>query len=43
MFGKYWAQDYPLAHAENRVNFVPFDFLKEPPVKGQDIYYVRPL
>jgi hypothetical protein len=35
-----WSQDHPEAIAEKRVEFVTFDFFKEPPVAGQDVYYV---
>jgi hypothetical protein len=35
-----WSHECPTALEEHRVDFVPFDFFKEGPVKGQDIYYV---
>ncbi|KAI0040338.1 S-adenosyl-L-methionine-dependent methyltransferase, partial [Auriscalpium vulgare] len=35
-----WATEYPVATAEKRVDYVPFDFFKDLPVRGQDIYYV---
>ncbi|THH16220.1 hypothetical protein EW146_g4386 [Bondarzewia mesenterica] len=36
-----WKKDYPVAVEEHRIDFVPFDFLQESPVRGQDIYYIR--
>ncbi|ETW76185.1 hypothetical protein HETIRDRAFT_390575 [Heterobasidion irregulare TC 32-1] len=36
-----WKNEYPAAAIEHRVDFTPFDFFKGPPVKDQDIYYVR--
>ena len=35
-----WSQECPKALDEQRVDFVPLDFLKEGPAKNQDIYYV---
>ncbi|KAI0044137.1 S-adenosyl-L-methionine-dependent methyltransferase [Auriscalpium vulgare] len=36
-----WALEYPAAASEKRAEFIPIDFFKELPVKGQDIYYIR--
>jgi len=36
-----WSQECPEAVEEQRVDFIPFDFFKEGPVKNQDIYYMR--
>lgn len=36
-----WPRKCPEAIEENRVQFVPMDFLKGPPVEGCNIYYVR--
>jgi SAM-dependent methyltransferase len=36
-----WSQECPKAIGERRVDFIPLDFLKEGPVKNQDIYYMR--
>ncbi|KII94521.1 hypothetical protein PLICRDRAFT_182358 [Plicaturopsis crispa FD-325 SS-3] len=38
---KIWDEACPEAVRENRIHFVPLDFLKEIPVGGQDIYYLR--
>jgi hypothetical protein len=38
--GQVWGSQYPEAVSEKRIDFVPFDFFKESPVKGQNIYYV---
>lgn len=35
-----WPVKCPQAIAENRIDFVPIDFLKEAPVPGCEIYYV---
>lgn len=35
-----WPEHSPKAIAERRVEFIPFDFLKEPPKQGCDIFYV---
>ena len=39
-FLQLWSQECPKAVGERRVDFIPLDFLKEGPVKNQDIYYV---
>jgi len=36
-----WDKECLQAVQEKRIDFVPFDFFKEPPVKGQKIYYLR--
>lgn len=36
-----WKEKRPEAIEQQRVDFVPFDFFKDIPVKGCDIYYVR--
>lgn len=40
-FVQLWGKEYPDAAKEEKVSFVPVDFLKEPPVLGCDFYYVR--
>lgn len=35
-----WPEHAPKAIAENRIEFIPFDFLQEAPKLGCDIYYV---
>jgi len=37
----FWNKEYPQAVEEKRIDFVPLDFFKEGPVKGQKIYYLR--
>lgn len=37
----FWKTELPNAEQTGQVSFVPLDFLKEPPVKGQDIYYMK--
>jgi hypothetical protein len=37
----YWTKEYPQAVQEKRADFVAFDFMKEGPVKEQNVYYVR--
>jgi hypothetical protein len=37
-----WPKEYPEAITEDRVEFKAIDFLKESPIKGCDVYYVRP-
>ncbi|TFY74957.1 hypothetical protein EWM64_g9054 [Hericium alpestre] len=39
--GRHIRQKYPEALQRNCINFVPLNFLKEPPVPDQDIYYMR--
>ncbi|TFY65537.1 hypothetical protein EVG20_g5555 [Dentipellis fragilis] len=36
-----WSTEMPGAIRENRIDFVPVDFLQSSPVKNQDIYYIR--
>ncbi|KAG2070684.1 S-adenosyl-L-methionine-dependent methyltransferase [Suillus decipiens] len=36
-----WEKDAPEAVRDGRVEFVPFNFLKESPVVGKDVYYLR--
>ena len=36
----FWSQNASDLVEKNRVQFVPFDFLKDPPVAGCDYYYV---
>ncbi|EKM76021.1 hypothetical protein AGABI1DRAFT_79240 [Agaricus bisporus var. burnettii JB137-S8] len=36
-----WPEHAPKAIAENRIEFIPFDFLQEAPKLGCDIYYVK--
>ncbi|KAF9033801.1 S-adenosyl-L-methionine-dependent methyltransferase [Panaeolus papilionaceus] len=36
-----WPVKCPQAIAENRIDFVPIDFLKEAPVPGCEIYYLK--
>ncbi|KAF8840189.1 S-adenosyl-L-methionine-dependent methyltransferase [Paxillus ammoniavirescens] len=36
-----WAKGAPEAVEEDRIEFVPLNFLEESPVKGKDIYYLR--
>lgn len=36
-----WDEDYPEAVTKQRVEFKEIDFLKEAPVEGCEIYYVR--
>jgi len=36
-----WTRKYPNAVEDQRVDFVTLDFLKEGPVRNQDIYYMR--
>ncbi|KAK7454101.1 hypothetical protein VKT23_011613 [Stygiomarasmius scandens] len=38
---QFWSQAYPEALRENRVEFIPFNFLVDSPVEGRDIYYVK--
>ncbi|KIJ34900.1 hypothetical protein M422DRAFT_782646 [Sphaerobolus stellatus SS14] len=38
---EYWAKENPQAVEKQRVEFVPIDFLKEPPVPNCDFYYLR--
>jgi methylase of polypeptide subunit release factors len=38
---KIWPERCPEAISENRIEFIPLDFLKGAPKKGCDIYYVR--
>lgn len=40
---KEWTENgkYRAAREQSTVNFIPFDFFKEGPVKDQDIYFVR--
>jgi hypothetical protein len=35
-----WPEHCPKAIAEHRIEFIPFDFLQEPPKQGCDIFYV---
>jgi len=37
---KVWNNEYPSVVAGNRITFTPFDFFKEEPVHGLDIYYL---
>ena len=36
-----WKKNATDALLDGRVEFVPFDFLKDAPVAGKDVYYVR--
>lgn len=36
-----WTKECPQAVEEKRIDFVPLDFFKDIPVKGQNVYYVR--
>ncbi|TFY65534.1 hypothetical protein EVG20_g5551 [Dentipellis fragilis] len=36
-----WSEEMPDAIRENRIDFIPVDFLQSSPVKNQDIYYIR--
>ncbi|KAH9949724.1 S-adenosyl-L-methionine-dependent methyltransferase [Amylocystis lapponica] len=36
-----WAEKYPAAVQEQRVQFLPLNFFEDVPVQGQDIYYLR--
>jgi hypothetical protein len=36
-----WPKECPEAIRDRRIEFKAMDFLKEPPVKGCDVYYVR--
>ncbi|KIK62301.1 hypothetical protein GYMLUDRAFT_242974 [Collybiopsis luxurians FD-317 M1] len=36
-----WAKEYPSAIEQGKVEFVPFDFLKDTAVEGCDFYYLR--
>ncbi|KAF8830942.1 hypothetical protein HHX47_DHR1000114 [Lentinula edodes] len=38
---QFWVKQHPSAVQKERVKFVPFDFFKDAPVQGCDIYYVR--
>ncbi|KAK7453205.1 hypothetical protein VKT23_011885 [Stygiomarasmius scandens] len=38
---KYWQKEHPEAISKERVAFKAFDFFKDPPVAGCDIYYLR--
>ncbi|KAI0056503.1 S-adenosyl-L-methionine-dependent methyltransferase [Artomyces pyxidatus] len=38
---QFWAEKYPTAAEEQRVNFRPLDFFAESPAKDQDVYYIR--
>ncbi|KAI0060967.1 S-adenosyl-L-methionine-dependent methyltransferase [Artomyces pyxidatus] len=38
---QFWQEGCPEAIQDGRIDFVAIDFFKEPPVKGQDIYYVK--
>lgn len=38
---KIWPERCPEAIADNRIEFIPLDFLKGSPKEGCDIYYVR--
>ncbi|KAE9404103.1 S-adenosyl-L-methionine-dependent methyltransferase [Gymnopus androsaceus JB14] len=40
MAQKLWATEHPVAIEQQRVQFVPFDFLKDVAVEGCDFYYV---
>ncbi|KAJ3794479.1 S-adenosyl-L-methionine-dependent methyltransferase [Lentinula aff. detonsa] len=37
---EFWVKQHPSAVQNKRVQFVPFDFFKNAPVKGCDIYYL---
>jgi O-methyltransferase domain len=41
MFIQFWTKECPHAVQDKRVDFVAVDFMKEGPVKGHNIYYVR--
>ncbi|KAJ7264744.1 S-adenosyl-L-methionine-dependent methyltransferase [Mycena rebaudengoi] len=38
---EYWAEKYPRAVADMRVEFSPMNFLEQSPAAGQDIYHIR--
>ncbi|KAH7874886.1 S-adenosyl-L-methionine-dependent methyltransferase [Lentinula edodes] len=37
---EFWVKQHPSAVQKERVKFVPFDFFKDAPVRGCDIYYL---
>ncbi|KAI3603712.1 hypothetical protein WG66_006691 [Moniliophthora roreri] len=37
----FWSAEYPQSIRDQRVDFVPLDFLKERPVAEQDVYYMK--
>jgi len=37
----FWTKEYPQAVQELRAGFVAFDFMKEGPIKAQNVYYIR--
>lgn len=38
---EFWSEQYPEAVTNERIQFIPLDFLNEPPIANCDIYHVR--